>query len=161
MAGRLSGRTSNDIKNFLNTHLRKKMISQREEARAKEQKAIESKKIIRPQPRTFSKNLCWTLKRKTTIKADNYIHARDNLNKMVSTTIQAPPQGGDENETLWWDNMIADVEINDHTSWSIGHDWDEKITPGIQLLMVTVLFKKAKVIGVTFLLIIMWMFGTF
>ncbi|KAK4393555.1 Transcription factor [Sesamum angolense] len=53
-AGRLPGRTANDVKNFWNTHVKK--LSDSEGCKEKTmQKDITKNNIIRPRPRTFSK----------------------------------------------------------------------------------------------------------
>ncbi|KAL0450080.1 UNVERIFIED_CONTAM: Transcription factor, partial [Sesamum latifolium] len=53
--GRLPGRTANDVKNFCNTHIHRK-LSGDEGCRGKTmQKDITESNIIRPLPRTFSK----------------------------------------------------------------------------------------------------------
>ncbi|OVA03249.1 SANT/Myb domain [Macleaya cordata] len=65
IAGRLPGRTANDIKNYWNTHLNKKlMVSERsvvddQELKDKSNNSIHSEmetKVIKPQPLNFSKN---------------------------------------------------------------------------------------------------------
>ncbi|XP_058754710.1 transcription factor MYB1-like [Vicia villosa] len=56
IAARLPGRTSNDVKNYWHTHLRKKMISRKLEEKKEKKKPNETMKaheIIKPQPRTF------------------------------------------------------------------------------------------------------------
>ncbi|KAI3451839.1 hypothetical protein Pfo_008504 [Paulownia fortunei] len=56
IAGRLPGRTGNDVKNFWNTRIEKKPAAAGESCRGKTiQKTITESNIIRPRPRTFSK----------------------------------------------------------------------------------------------------------
>ncbi|XP_068320149.1 transcription factor MYB90-like [Pyrus communis] len=61
IAGRLPGRTANDVKNYWSTRLRKKLASGDREKDQKplQQIQVEAIKtvILRPRPRTFSKNL--------------------------------------------------------------------------------------------------------
>uniref|UniRef100_A0A6N2KAF9 MYB transcription factor n=1 Tax=Salix viminalis TaxID=40686 RepID=A0A6N2KAF9_SALVM len=59
IAGRLSGRTANDVKNYWNKNLRKKVFSSTDEAQSKpEAKSTAKDNIIKPQPRKL-KNLSW------------------------------------------------------------------------------------------------------
>ncbi|KAL3844928.1 hypothetical protein ACJIZ3_002331 [Penstemon smallii] len=56
IAGRLPGRTANDVKNFWNTHIEKKLAVIGERTRKDVQNNnITERKIIKPRPRTFSK----------------------------------------------------------------------------------------------------------
>ncbi|XP_057500387.1 transcription factor MYB1-like isoform X3 [Actinidia eriantha] len=125
IAGRLPGRTSNDVKNYWNTHLQKKLVPPMEELKPKTQKTIQPKPI-RPQPRTFSKNLPW-LMGKTFIQ-DNTRPTGDNHPKPSP----APPPPPGDNEISLWDNMLVGPEIENRSTWSIdGHYWDEKVTSSI------------------------------
>ncbi|CAN6542352.1 unnamed protein product [Malus baccata var. baccata] len=78
IAGRLPGRTANDVKNYWSTRLRKKLASGDREKDHKplQQIQVEATKtvIIRPRPRTFSKNLnCLGRKLATTdLQQHNY-----------------------------------------------------------------------------------------
>ncbi|KAI8031716.1 Transcription factor MYB113 [Camellia lanceoleosa] len=108
IAGRLPRRTVNDIKNYWNTQMQKKLISKREKVKAKVQKAMESR-ITQPKPRTLSKKQP-QMRSKTTI-IDN-TQTRDNLTKPFPTSAQPGDGGG----TWWLDNMMVDMEI----TWSIG-----------------------------------------
>ncbi|XP_039159022.1 transcription factor MYB114-like [Eucalyptus grandis] len=55
IAGRLPGRTANDVKNYWNTHLRKLMTCQGKPENEKPQDLVKVE-VIRPRPRTISKN---------------------------------------------------------------------------------------------------------
>uniref|UniRef100_A0A7N0VIE3 MYB transcription factor n=1 Tax=Kalanchoe fedtschenkoi TaxID=63787 RepID=A0A7N0VIE3_KALFE len=57
IAGRLPGRTANDVKNYWNTHLRKKTMLRLQAAAAAADCHRATTKVIRPRPRTFSKTL--------------------------------------------------------------------------------------------------------
>ncbi|KAF7849171.1 hypothetical protein BT93_L1167 [Corymbia citriodora subsp. variegata] len=59
IAGRLSGRTANDIKNYWNTHLAKKVNHQKQKEDNPPHKFVTKVNVIRPRPRTFSKSLAW------------------------------------------------------------------------------------------------------
>nr|WUT88020.1 R2R3 MYB transcription factor [Rehmannia glutinosa] len=54
IAGRLPGRTANDVKNFWNSHIDKKLVGATAGETAKFQKTITHTNIARPQPRTFT-----------------------------------------------------------------------------------------------------------
>lgn len=115
------------MKNYWNTHLHKKQAVQSEEVmKAKTQSTMEKTTIIRPRPRTFSKNLPWLMKGKNTITEN--IATKEDVSKPSPT----PPQGNDDDDdgTLWWENMFVDSEINkgimtwstnDHEEPIIGH----------------------------------------
>lgn len=60
IAARLPGRTSNSVKNYWNTHLRKKVILEDHEKRLKEndpQKILTKSNIFKPRPQRFKKYL--------------------------------------------------------------------------------------------------------
>ncbi|KAF7134953.1 hypothetical protein RHSIM_Rhsim08G0087600 [Rhododendron simsii] len=109
-AGRLPGRTSNDVKNYWNTHLHKKPNDQiREDVQKLEmtQSTMEKIKVIRPRPRprTFSKNLhCLMGKTVITDKTDQI---KENFSEPFQTRSL-----GDDDGILWWDNMLSDPDIN-------------------------------------------------
>ncbi|CAL5326069.1 unnamed protein product [Camellia sinensis] len=127
IAGRLPGRTANDVKNYWNTHLQKKLMPQIEVVKVKTPRMMETK-AIRPRPRTFSKNLIW-LKSKTTAIAN--IETRNNLFKQLSPPLSPPRDDG----ISWWENMFVDLEINKEITLSIDgsneEKWHEKETQGI------------------------------
>nr|QWW89534.1 MYBA2 transcription factor [Vaccinium myrtillus] len=107
IAGRLPGRTSNDVKNYWNTHLHKKSMDQRGEVQKSKTtpNTTEMTTIIRPRPRTFSKNLRVLMG--NTVIADNIQTRVPNLSQPSQTQ---PP--GDDEGALWWDNMLFDSEIS-------------------------------------------------
>ncbi|KAL7190789.1 hypothetical protein ACSBR2_022967 [Camellia fascicularis] len=136
IAGRLPGRTSNDIKNYWNTHLQKKLITQRENMKAKTQEGMETK-IIRPRPRIFSKNQPWLMD-KTTIVEN--IRTRDNLTEPIPLPPPPPPPPPpSRDDGISWDNIVVNSKINNGITWSANglieegniRNWDEKIRPGI------------------------------
>nr|ACN79540.1 MYB transcription factor LAP4 [Medicago truncatula] len=61
IAARLPGRTANDVKNYWHTHLRKKMVSRKEEKKENEKpkESMQTHEVIKPQPRTFSSHSPW------------------------------------------------------------------------------------------------------
>nr|QLJ11282.1 anthocyanin-related MYB [Saussurea medusa]QLJ11283.1 anthocyanin-related MYB [Saussurea medusa] len=81
IAGRIPGRTANDVKNYWNTHLRSRPKQQKKEhqdAKSSEDHAMVT--VIKPQPRAFSKTLSW-------FKGDNQIlDTHDDRNLIRSST---------------------------------------------------------------------------
>ncbi|GAU38936.1 hypothetical protein TSUD_213210 [Trifolium subterraneum] len=60
IAGRLPGRTANDVKNYWHGHLLKNIVSKKEEGKNEKQKeTMKAHEVIKPQPRTFSTNSPW------------------------------------------------------------------------------------------------------
>ncbi|KAJ6861420.1 transcription factor MYB90-like [Populus alba x Populus x berolinensis] len=113
IAGRLPGRTANDVKNYWNTNLRKKVVSSTEEARTEpepEPKSITKDNIVKPRPRSF-KNLCWLRAGKGTPFINVGSQYVDDLCKPCST-IEFPPSDRDEAERMWWESLLDDKEIN-------------------------------------------------
>jgi len=115
IAGRLPGRTANDVKNYWNTNLRKKVVSSTREAQPEpepepEPKSITKDNIIKPRPRNF-KNLCWLEAGKGTPFINAGSQYGDDLCKPYST-IAFPPSDTDEVERMWWESLLDDKEIN-------------------------------------------------
>ncbi|KAG5535411.1 hypothetical protein RHGRI_023243 [Rhododendron griersonianum] len=69
------------------------------------QSTMEKTKVIRPQSRTFSKNLPWMMGK--TIITDKTDQTKENFSKPFPT-----PSPGDDDRILWWDNMLSDPDIN-------------------------------------------------
>nr|QJQ28877.1 MYB transcription factor 2 [Helianthus tuberosus] len=57
IAGRLPGRTANDVKNYWNTHLRSRLKQEKEKLKDGEQSEHTMVTVIKPQPHTISKTL--------------------------------------------------------------------------------------------------------
>nr|AKA59796.1 MYB8 [Scutellaria tashiroi] len=57
IAGRLPGRTANDVKNFWNTYINGKKMPQLGAGESFKVKTITKTKVVRPRPRTFSEGL--------------------------------------------------------------------------------------------------------
>ncbi|KAJ6290717.1 hypothetical protein OIU78_026458 [Salix suchowensis] len=90
IAGRLPGRTANDVKNYWNTNLSKKVVSSSRDAQTKpEAKSITKHNIIKPRPRNF-KNLCWLRAGKGTPFINVGSQYGDDLCKPYSTTAFPP-----------------------------------------------------------------------
>ncbi|XP_058227058.1 transcription factor MYB1-like [Rhododendron vialii] len=114
IAGRLPGRTSNDVKNYWNTHLHKKLNDQiREDVQKLKmtKSTVEKTEVIRPRPRTFSKNLSW-------LRGKTIITEKTQMKENFSEPFQIPSPGDDDG-ILWWDNMLSDPDINRGTiTWT-------------------------------------------
>ncbi|XP_058754704.1 transcription factor MYB1-like [Vicia villosa] len=61
IAGRLPGRTANDVKNYWHTNLRKKVVSEKEENEEKEKfkETMKAHEVIKPRPLSFSTYSPW------------------------------------------------------------------------------------------------------
>ncbi|XP_059624611.1 transcription factor MYB1-like [Cornus florida] len=112
IAGRLPGRTGNDVKNYWNSHLRIKAVARGTDAVTK---------AIKPRPRRFASNQVW-FNGNTTINVDNNTQSRDTPTNKPSTT---SPLKVDE-ILCWWDNM--EFIDNGVLTWSMdGSDEDQLI----------------------------------
>ncbi|CAK7324676.1 unnamed protein product [Dovyalis caffra] len=109
IAGRLPGRTANGVKNYWNTKLRKMMVSSNKDVKSKpEPKSITKATIIKPRPRNF-KNISWLREGTPYI---NVCHPfGDDLCKPY-TTMALPPSDNNEVESMWWEGLLDDEEIN-------------------------------------------------
>ncbi|KAL6959091.1 hypothetical protein U1Q18_046520 [Sarracenia purpurea var. burkii] len=105
IAGRLPGRTANDVKNYWNTHLKKKIMFERQElAEAEAQKAVESK-VIRPQARTISR--CGPWRTGEAVNIANNILTVDGSGVAANSSPTLPV--GDDGAS-WWERMVANME---------------------------------------------------
>ncbi|KAJ6960919.1 transcription factor MYB1-like [Populus alba x Populus x berolinensis] len=110
IAGRLPGRTPNDVKNYWNTNLRKKVVSGTREAQTKpEPKAITKANIIKPRPHKF-KSLCWLGGEGIPFFNGGFQYGYD-LCKPCSTSASSPSDIF-EVERMWWESLLDDKEIN-------------------------------------------------
>ncbi|NP_001306786.1 transcription factor MYB114-like [Nicotiana tabacum] len=123
IAGRLPGRTANDVKNYWNSHLRKKLIAPHDQKESKQK----AKKItiFRPRPRTFSKtNTCVKSNTNTVDKdiegSSEIIRFNDNLKP---TTEELTDDG-----IQWWADLLANnynnngIEEADNSSPTLLHE---------------------------------------
>ncbi|KAL6227838.1 hypothetical protein ACLB2K_001794 [Fragaria x ananassa] len=116
IAGRLPGRTANDVKNYWNTYQRKKdqkTASYAKQLKVKSQENTKATTIVRPRPRTFIKRFNFT---------ERYENIEHNHSEMsyTSSLPTAPPQTLQlENVTDWWKDFAEDsTEIIDRTMCS-------------------------------------------
>ncbi|KVI02771.1 Homeodomain-like protein [Cynara cardunculus var. scolymus] len=104
IAGRIPGRTSNDVKNYWNTHLRSYAKQQKKEPEdAKSSKDCTMVTIIKPQPHTLSKPLYW-------FKDDNQIVETHNN----GTLIRSSNDGVDNNYNMS-PGLISSPTVLDNT----------------------------------------------
>nr|WDP81124.1 ANT1-like protein [Solanum lycopersicum] len=134
IAGRLPGRTANDVKNYWNTNLLRKLnttkIVAREKIKSKRGEISDKIEIIKPQPRKFISNT------KKNITSNIVIEDKEEQCKEITSekqTRDASIDNGDE----WWENLLEncndDVEEDEEvvinyekTLTSLLH---EEITP--------------------------------
>ncbi|KAL3844856.1 hypothetical protein ACJIZ3_002259 [Penstemon smallii] len=119
IAGRLPGRTGNDVKNFWNTHINNK----------KTKVMITKSNIIRPQPRTFKKLLYTTTPNHQPME-NNHSTQKElknhNINQSSTTSsplsLQPLDVDVDVDECiLWWRNLLDFTEISDQGITGIAH----------------------------------------
>lgn len=129
IAGRLPGRTANDVKNYWNTHLRKKEISRNIDLKKKEQDVVKVI-VIKPKPRTFTNNLTWLSEKPKPTTGKNF-EPEDNVSNISQTLMVS------ESRTKWWESLLDDEKGNEKaTCTTNGLDkepnmdlWAEKIAP--------------------------------
>lgn len=125
IAGRLPGRTANDVKNYWNTHLQKKYGKHIMKANNKDhQEMVSGTKVIRPRPRTFkkrssSKNISTKNIASTSVvamdsKNINIDHQEENHSFPISPL---------EKDTKWWENLLYDAsEANEGNTYCTGNE---------------------------------------
>ncbi|KAL5559352.1 hypothetical protein UlMin_035563 [Ulmus minor] len=123
IAGRIPGRTANDVKNYWNTHLRKKMTS-REKHKKLENTNDHQKKpksnVIKPRPRTFSKQFVPLMnKNETTLNQNSITPPRSDQQSELSRSHQV------EDHIKWWENLLDDVDTDN------GRSSEEEIGPSL------------------------------
>ncbi|KAK6778447.1 hypothetical protein RDI58_025165 [Solanum bulbocastanum] len=121
IAGRLPGRTANDVKNYWNTHFQKKLNiiapppprpSPSPHLQIKHKSiAVTKNEIIRPQPRNFSnvkKNNSHWCNNKSMIT--NTLDKHDKRCKEIGVTISEKPTGENtssiDDGVQWWTNLL-------------------------------------------------------
>ncbi|KAF7849170.1 hypothetical protein BT93_L1166 [Corymbia citriodora subsp. variegata] len=105
IAGRLPGRTANDVKNYWNTHLIKRVVHHMLKEDDPHRKFASKVNVIRPQPRTFSKSSAW-LKGKATLVASR-TPPGENLGQ------PSPMLSRRDKESARWENLFPDSEPNE------------------------------------------------
>ncbi|KAK3026837.1 hypothetical protein RJ639_040738 [Escallonia herrerae] len=122
IAGRLPGRTANDVKNYWNTHLLKKLAVTPNHQVAKDANQTAMKTtIIRPRPRTFSKNPSWLKGTHTNVMShNNIVPSLENRNKASPTVT--------DDSMHWWDDLVVDEELGQGVPFSLGGSEEPRTT---------------------------------
>ncbi|KAL3813324.1 hypothetical protein ACJIZ3_014592 [Penstemon smallii] len=117
IAGRLPGRTANDVKNFWNTHIHKKLSTADvgKKGQMNNVHKMETVNVIRPQPRTFSKLHVKEIMRKTKITTNNEnpINNKEKVkysNSNLASLSLKEDYNHEEDMTQWWSKMLETAE---------------------------------------------------
>lgn len=116
IAGRLPGRTGNDVKNFWNTNLQKKLTVARKEKEVVLREEI-THVVVKPLPRTLSKHtrISCCSDMNSFPAGEMVCHNMSNSNDInmlidkPSTPASLPP---DQDGTEWWNNLFAEIGIH-------------------------------------------------
>lgn len=142
IAGRLPGRTANDVKNYWNTHLLKKMVACRHRMELGEGKpandhivngSVNPAKatttsrnvvVVKPRPRSFSKNAGWQFKEKAASSTEAPKTSLIGETRVKVATPPPPTSVQTEKDTsniagmqYWWDHLFLGMESEGPT-WS-------------------------------------------
>lgn len=126
IAGRIPGRTANDVKNYWNTHLRSRTKQQKEQLKAGEPSQHTMVTIIKPQARTISKNLNLyrdiTTHDNTNLITPSSHDGTNNACNISQVLVSSPTMSSDKiNEYL----NECGKHIDDEVEWSFGGLLDE------------------------------------
>ncbi|GFP78838.1 transcription factor myb113 [Phtheirospermum japonicum] len=131
IAGRLPGRTANDVKNFWNSHIDKKLVGNTM-VPTKVQKTVtqHSDMIVRPRPWTLS-NLPTSETMLSTQPTSNIDEKLSNNVKEQSQHVKQPPPSSSDHESIirWWTNLFEKGQLVD--------DEEDQVEPGPALEMPT------------------------
>nr|QTO65856.1 R2R3MYB [Sarcandra chloranthoides] len=97
IAGKIPGRTANDIKNYWNSHLMKKLASWPNQEQTKSK--ILDTKVFKPKPRTLSMNSEWLKGLRTSP-----------INESHAMSDKAIPLSLTEEKISWWKSLLVDVQ---------------------------------------------------
>ncbi|KAK1439065.1 hypothetical protein QVD17_04880 [Tagetes erecta] len=116
IAGRIPGRTANDVKNYWNTHLRSRVKQQKDQLKAGEPSQQTMGTIVKPQPRTISKNL--NLYRDIIAHDNtNFIRPSDDGNGTNNTPSIAPVL---VSPPTMFNDKINEKQVDNEVEWSFG-----------------------------------------
>ncbi|PIN12107.1 Transcription factor, Myb superfamily [Handroanthus impetiginosus] len=144
IAGRLPGRTANDVKNFWNTHIEKNINS----AGAglvlgrETEKTITERNIIRPRPRTFSTlqvpgcpSIIDHQQSKTNSENPNDKQQPSSSTASLSQdqdTINDSTNDDPDGCIRWWSNLLEITETGERTPFSFSNeDYQITLSPGL------------------------------
>ncbi|KAL4340941.1 hypothetical protein GQ457_08G014970 [Hibiscus cannabinus] len=109
IAGRLPGRTANDVKNYWNNHLLMKKVNPSDP-----KPYLNPSKVIKPRPHVLSKSIFPVSSDEnkgnssnTATPASNNFGSTDNIN---NNSFHFPSEN---EEIMWWENMMNEIEIDD------------------------------------------------
>ncbi|KAM7258991.1 hypothetical protein ACFE04_014732 [Oxalis oulophora] len=121
IAGKLSGRTANDVKNYWNSHLCKKVSSPlvsssylTKQVKGKiNDELIVKTKAIRPIPLKFKRNL---LVSPTTCEYPEFLSnvTNDQIHAPCNYSFVSQTQK-EEDEIMWWENLLSDDHLIDES----------------------------------------------
>ncbi|XP_026430451.1 transcription factor MYB90-like [Papaver somniferum] len=134
IAGRVQGRTANDIKNFYNTHLKKKCFSKQSQLQKNKQKKrrrplrpitddshMTVTKVLRPQPRTFSKTSHWIKNKESTPVAGM---PNENMNNNLNTTTARLLEDSNDHEDQLTKNSLSLNDLDRFSSKNVSSSDD-------------------------------------
>ncbi|XP_010062250.2 transcription factor MYB1 [Eucalyptus grandis] len=124
IAGRLPGRTANDVKNYWNTHVAKKVDHHKSKEDNHPGKCATKVSVIRPRPWTFTKSSAW-LKGKATLVASR---APPGDNPGQSSPIPSPTLlSRQDKDSAWWETLFTDSGADEEllTSGSGSEEWPD------------------------------------
>nr|AKA59791.1 MYB8 [Scutellaria taiwanensis] len=123
IAGRLPGRTANDVKNFWNTYINGKKMPQLAAGESIKVKTITKSKVVRPRPRTFSEGLGSSNVHNTRSKFSQI--TRSGLNESLklsgNPSDENPKSNNASSSALSSENMnqssSSDEKVNECVQW--------------------------------------------
>ncbi|KAK6928933.1 SANT/Myb domain [Dillenia turbinata] len=113
IAGRLPGRTANDVKNYWNTHLKQKQFGQSQGVKTGcKAQTTPGFEVIKPQARTFSKNFAWMQVRRES-KRELDTPSRSSAGQEIPS-IPSPASPLKNNRTFSWSNLLENSVKDDY-----------------------------------------------
>ncbi|KAK2408476.1 transcription factor MYB1 [Trifolium repens] len=106
IAGRLPGRTANDVKNYWTAHLAKKVVSEKENPK----ETMKAHEIIKPKPINLSTHQPWlNLKGKHNVSRSDCDDSETKISNQVGTDCASTSQPNLENapipSAMWYDTL--------------------------------------------------------